>query len=140
PEPACSTDTPFTTPSSEFIHAGGARSGAGSDASASRRLIFLPTRRPDRRSRACDALTRLVDRVESGEQHVAQTLLELACEIAAQATGPASPEQARMRPKKAREQKSSEQERREHDKRCGNRSKNGNIDAGERRVQKKHGR
>ncbi len=32
-----------TVPTSVFVHAGGARSGEGSDASASRRLIFFPT-------------------------------------------------------------------------------------------------
>src|SRR5947199_361339 len=87
-----STPTPSTVPSSEFVHAGGARSGAGSELSASRKLIFRPTRglsnngedQPatssalvllgsfDGRARPRDPHPRRVDRVEPREQNVAE--------------------------------------------------------------------
>src|SRR4029077_8708156 len=104
---ACRTVTPFRMPTSAFVHAGGARSGDGSDASASRRLSFLPTWGAcplgDRGASSRDPLPRRVDRVEPREQDIAETLLELAREVGAQASGPQASQRTRMRAQKTRE-------------------------------------
>jgi hypothetical protein len=88
----------------------------------------------DRRACICDTQARRVDRIESREQNIIESRLELAREIAAQAAGPSSPEQARMRAEQTREQKAGEQKRCEYDEGDGDRSEDRKVHARERRV------